>query len=90
MSTEKSYILKQNCNFQMQVYLSMCELHVDTMHYRVNNKGNRTLILINVKLTLIVNIWHIQYIRRVLYTVNPGHTHFKILAAIATIFLICV
>ena len=35
MVTKRSYILKQTCSFQLQVFLSMCDLFVTTRHYRV-------------------------------------------------------
>ena len=35
MVTERSYILKQTCSFQLQVCLSMCDLFVTTRHHRV-------------------------------------------------------
>ena len=36
MSTNRPYILKQTCGFQLQVCLSMYDLLVDTKRYRVN------------------------------------------------------
>ena len=36
MSTKRSHILKQTFSFQLQVYLSMCDLSLGTMHWRVN------------------------------------------------------
>ena len=37
MSTERSHILKQTCNFQLQVCLSMCGILVDIRHQRVKH-----------------------------------------------------
>ena len=34
-STKRSHILKQTCNWKMQVCLSMCELLMDTKYWRV-------------------------------------------------------
>ena len=36
MATKMSHILKQICSWKLQVFLSMCDLLVDTSHLRVN------------------------------------------------------
>ena len=41
VSTKKSHILKQTCSFQLQVYLSTCDLLVDIRHWRLKQNLNR-------------------------------------------------
>ena len=46
VSTERSYVLKQTCSFQLQGYLSKHELLVDTGHQRFKkNCGNLFFML---------------------------------------------
>ena len=35
-STKRSYTIKQTCSWNLQVYLTMCDLLVDIRHYIVN------------------------------------------------------
>ena len=39
VSTKTSHIHKQNCSFQVQVCSIMCDLLVDTRHYKIKIKG---------------------------------------------------
>ena len=60
MATKMSHILKQICSFQLQVYLSMCDVLVDIRHYKIKKARDKSNQYTDVKVGMCVKWEYFQ------------------------------